>query len=74
MPADRKSVTKIYKCPLCFNTLNDVTIDPDENGIYRCVKCSYHADFDGLMAKYAEFRSRYKQRSVRLTLEDQRKL
>lgn len=51
-----------------------VTVVSDENGIYRCVKCSFHADFDGLMAKYAEFRERYKQRGVRLTLEEQRKL
>ena len=74
MSEDRKSITKIYKCPLCFNTLNDVTIDPDENGIFRCVKCSYHDDFNGLMAKYAEFKKRYKNMGVRLTLEEQRKL
>ena len=74
MSDSTKGVSKIYKCPLCFGTLNDVTIDADENGIYRCVKCGYHSDFDGLMAKYAEVRSRYKLAGVRITLEEQIKM
>ena len=74
MSENKKSVSKIYKCPLCFNTLNDVTIDADEDGIYRCVKCGYHGDFSELMKKYAEFRSRYKLTGVRITLEEQLKM
>ncbi len=74
MSASEKGISKIYKCPCCFNTQTDVIIDRGEDGVYRCVKCGYHDDFDGLMSKYAEFRSRYRLRGVRLTLDDQRKM
>ncbi len=64
----------IYKCPACFCTLNDVIIDRDADGIYRCMKCGYNDTHEGLMTKYAEFRSRYKLKATRITLEDQRKM
>lgn len=64
----------IYKCPMCFQTLNDVVIDVYEDGKYHCVKCGYVGTHDELLARYAEFRSRYKLISTRLTLDDQRKL
>ncbi len=72
--SESKKENIIYKCPACFNSINDVIIDRDENGIYRCMKCGYNDDHEGLMKKYAEFRSRYKLKTVRLTLEDQRKM
>ena len=74
MSQNTKGVTKIYKCPLCFSRQIDVIIDPDENGIYRCVKCGYNDNFDGLMRNYAEFKKRYRLLGTRLTLEEQRKL
>ncbi|MBQ8231701.1 MAG: hypothetical protein IJZ34_07230 [Lachnospiraceae bacterium] len=74
MPDSKKNESVIYRCPMCLGTLNDVTIDADACGIYRCLKCGYNGDYDNLMIKYAEFRSRYKLMKVRLTLEDQRKM
>ncbi len=68
------SKDKTYKCPMCFGMLNDVIITPDENGIYRCVKCGYNDDFEGLTEQYELFRKRYKLRATRLTLEEQRKM
>lgn len=64
----------IYRCPMCLYTLNDVTIDADENGIYRCLKCSYHGDHHDLLKQYNLFRSRYKLMNNRLTLEEQRNM
>lgn len=64
----------IYKCPMCFSTLNDVTIFPDEDGVYRCLKCGYNDTYEGLLEQYARFRSRYKLITKRLTLEEQRNM
>ena len=30
----KKNDSVIYSCPMCLNTLNDVTIFPDEDGIF----------------------------------------
>jgi len=73
MSETTKNENVIYKCPMCFNNMNDVPID-NYNGVYRCMKCGYNADFDGLMKHYSDFRSRYKLIKTRLTLEDQRKM
>jgi len=64
----------IYRCPNCLGTLNDVTIDADQDGIYRCLKCGYNGDFEHLMEQYSRFRSKYKLMKTRLTLEDQRQM
>ena len=64
----------IYRCPMCLQTLNDVTIDRDENGVYRCMKCSFTGSHSELMERYAEFRSKYKWRNKRITLEEQLKM
>ncbi len=64
----------IYKCPACFNSINDVIIDLHPDGVYRCMKCGYNDTLEGLQKKYADFRSRYKLKTVRLTLEQQRKM
>ena len=64
----------IYRCPVCLGTLNDVTIDADENGIYHCLKCGYNGNYEELMEMYDQFRSRYKLRKVRITLEEQRNM
>lgn len=64
----------IYRCPMCLNTLNDVTIYADKDGIYRCYKCGYNGDFDNLMLQYDRFRSRYKLMGKRITLDEQRNM
>lgn len=64
----------IYRCPMCLNTLNDVTIDKDKDGIYRCLKCGYNGDHDDLLKRYEHFRARYKLMKTRITLEEQRKM
>lgn len=74
MSDNKKNEGVIYRCPICLGALNDVTIDMDENGIYRCMKCGYNGDLKELMEMYAQFRARYKLRKVRLTLEDQREM
>lgn len=74
MSCNKKNDGVIYRCPVCLGTLTDVTIDPDENGIYRCLKCGYNGSHDELIEKYAQFRSRYKLMKVRLTLEEQRRM
>lgn len=70
----KKNDSVIYRCPMCLNTLNDVTIFADADGIYRCLKCGYHGDYDDLMKQYAIFRSRYKLMNQRITLDEQRKM
>ncbi|MBQ6875829.1 MAG: hypothetical protein IJN46_06305 [Lachnospiraceae bacterium] len=74
MSDHKKNEGVIYRCPACLGTLNDVTIDADENGIYRCLKCGYNGDFKNLMEQYARFRSKYKLMKTRLTLEEQREM
>ena len=74
MSDNKKNDSVIYRCPKCLNTLNDVTIFADENGIYKCLKCGYQGDFDDLMKQYAIFRSRYKLMNKRITLEEQRNM
>lgn len=64
----------IYKCPACLNAFIDVVIEADKDGIYRCLKCGYNNNFDGLMAGYEAFRERYKLKRTRLALDDQRKM
>lgn len=74
MSYNKKNDGVIYRCPVCLGTLIDVTIAPDENGIYRCLKCGYNGNHDELIEKYGQFRSRYKLMKVRLTLEEQRRM
>lgn len=74
MSENKKNDSVIYRCPMCLNTLNDVTIFPDEDGIFRCLKCGYNGDYENLMQKYAQFRSKYKLLKTRITLEEQRKM
>lgn len=74
MSDSKKNEGVIYRCPMCLNTLNDVTIDADEDGIYRCYKCGYNGSYEDLLERYAEFRSRYKLIGTRVTLEEQRKM
>lgn len=74
MSDSKKNEGVIYRCPICLGTLNDVTIDADRDGIYRCMKCGYNGNYENLMEQYARFRSRYKLMKVRLTLEEQRKM
>ena len=74
MSGSQRNESVIYRCPMCLGTLNDVTIDADAEGIYRCLKCGYNGDYENLMDRYAHFRSKYKMLSVRLTLEDQRNM
>lgn len=64
----------IYRCPMCLQTLNDVTIDKDEDGVFHCMKCSFTGTHSELIKKYAEFRSKYKLLSKRITLEEQLKM
>lgn len=74
MSDNKKNDSVIYRCPMCLNTLNDVTIFADKNGIYNCLKCGYRGDYDDLMSQYAKFRSRYKLMNKRITLEEQRNM
>ncbi len=74
MAANKKDTGIIYRCPACFNTLNDVVIDMYDDGMYRCVKCGFNATPEELQQRYAEFRSRYKLIGTRLTLEQQREM
>ncbi|MDD6175787.1 MAG: hypothetical protein PUC59_08540 [Firmicutes bacterium] len=71
-PNQRAAV--IYRCPSCLNSLVDVTIAKGEDGIYRCMKCSYTGTEEQLQKDYQNFRSRYRLLHKRLTLEDQRRL
>jgi len=43
-----------------------------EDGKYHCVKCGFVGTEEELLSKYAEFRDRYKLKTTRLTLEEQR--
>ena len=74
MSDNKRNEGVIYRCPLCLNTLNDVTIHQDRDGIFRCLKCGYNGDFDDLLKKYAEFRSKYKLMNKRITLNEQREM
>ncbi len=74
MSGCEKNESVIYKCPMCFNNMNDVPIDKYPDGIYRCMKCGYNGDFDTLMKHYDAFRSRYKLMKTRITLEELRKM
>ena len=74
MAANKYDGGIIYKCPLCFETYNDVPMKTYEDGKYHCVKCGYVGTEEEVRAKYAEYRSRYKFIATRLTLEDQRKM
>jgi len=74
MAAGKTNEGVIYRCPMCLNTLNDVTIDKDKDGIYRCLKCGYNGDFEDLMKKYEAFRSKYRLIKKRITLEQQRNM
>ena len=74
MAANKKDAGVIYRCPACFDMLNDVVIDMYDDGKYHCVKCGYVATTEELLEDYAQFRKRYKLIGTRLTLDDQRKL
>ncbi len=74
MAANKNKQGIIYRCPLCFMTLNDVVIDKYDDGKYHCVKCGYVATHEELLSHYAEFRSRYKYIGTRLDLDTQRKM
>lgn len=64
----------IYRCPCCFNRFIDVTIDKDKAGVFRCLKCGFNGSEEDVLAAYASFRSRYKLRGKRISLEEQRKM
>jgi len=70
----KKTEGVIYKCPMCLFTLNDVPIDEDENGVYRCLKCGYNGTFEEMTVHWNNFRSRYKLATKRITLDEQRKM
>ena len=74
MPASKKNIGIIYRCPLCFMTLNDVVIDLYDDGYYHCVKCGYKASHSELLESYAQIRSRYRALGKRYTLEEQREM
>lgn len=70
----QKNEGVVYRCPMCLNTLNDVTIDVDKDGIYRCLKCGFNGTYEELTERYREFRSRYKLMKTRLTIDVQREM
>lgn len=74
MAANKESRKVIYRCPMCFMTLNDVVVDMYDDGKYHCVKCGFVADEEELLKRYADFRSRYKLIGTRLDLDAQRKM
>ncbi len=74
MAANKQGSDIIYRCPMCFMTLNDIVIDMYDDGNYHCVKCGYVATHEQLFDDYAEFRSRYKYIGTRLSLDKQRKM
>lgn len=74
MSDSKKNTRVVYRCPICLNTLNDVTVIADKGGIFRCMKCGYNGDFEDLMKEYAQFRARYRLAGKRLTLEEQRRM
>ncbi len=69
---DTKNIT--YRCPCCFNRFIDVTIEKDKDGIYRCLKCGFNGTIDDVLNAYSNFRSRYKLRGTRITLDEQRRM
>ncbi len=74
MAANKKDTGIMYRCPFCFDTLNDVVVDMYDDGKYHCVKCGFVGTPDELKERYAEFRSRYKLIGTRITLDEQRAL
>ncbi len=74
MSQSKKNQNVVYRCPLCLNQLNDVTIDKDKDGIYRCLKCSYQGTYEDMLQKYETFRFRYRLKDKRITLEEQKNM
>lgn len=57
------------RCPVCFSREIDVLLL--HNGTeYYCVKCSYRGSEDEIRSAYADLKRKYKNRTVRITLEE----
>lgn len=63
-----------FRCPACLAQVIDVPMEKCEDGSFRCLKCSYTGTQEDVLAKYADFRSKYTRRNDRVTLEEQRKM
>lgn len=60
----------IYRCPVCFARENDVVINKDQGGIYRCVKCSFFGTEEKIQEMYRDMKKKYTCIAKRITLED----
>ena len=63
-----------FRCQVCLSALTDIPLEKNPDGSFRCLKCSYTGSFEDIIARYAQFRSKYTLRKERLTLEMQREL
>lgn len=68
MYTDNKNV--IYRCPVCFARDNDVVLHSGDEGDYYCVKCSFHGSKNEILQNYSNLKTKYKNITTRLTLED----
>ncbi|MFM9330552.1 hypothetical protein [Paenibacillus mesotrionivorans] len=63
----------VYRCPLCLHAGNDVTLR-QEQGDYRCLRCSFTGSREDILDLYEDYRKRYKLMGSRVTLEMQQKM
>ena len=63
-----------FRCPICLSALTDIPLEKNPDGSFRCIKCSYMGMREDVIARYAQFRSKYVRRFDRITLDEQRKM
>lgn len=63
-----------FRCPVCLSALTDILLEKNTDGTFRCIKCSYIGTRENIIERYAQFRSKYKRRFDRITLDEQRRM
>lgn len=68
MPENDKKAL-IFRCPICYARENDVVLHRKGEQFY-CVKCSFTGDRERIREMYGDLQKKYKNRTVRYTMEE----
>lgn len=68
--AGPEPAVKQLRCPVCLVREIDVVLRPLADGGFACVKCSYLGTEADIRLRYADVRSKYRWRAVRLSPEE----